>query len=62
MGHSRKGFIGKVIGDKAADRAAGTIGVTLSLATQGVQVIRVHDVLSVRHALLLFEATGGMNA
>ena len=62
VGHSRKGFISKVIGDKAADRAAGTIGVTLSLATQGVQVIRVHDVLSVRHALLLFEATGGMNA
>ncbi|OYV81988.1 MAG: dihydropteroate synthase, partial [Planctomycetia bacterium 21-64-5] len=32
VGHSRKGFIGKIIGDKMADRTAGTIGVTLALA------------------------------
>jgi dihydropteroate synthase len=50
-----------VIGDKQADRTAGTVGVTLSLAAQGVQVIRVHDVAAVRHALLLFEATGGID-
>lgn len=61
VGHSRKGYIGKVIGDKEADRTAGTIGVSLSLAAQGVQVLRVHDVLPVRHALLLFEATGGLS-
>jgi dihydropteroate synthase len=59
VGHSRKGFIGKVIGDKTADRTAGTVGASLSLANQGVQVIRVHDVAAVRHALLLYEATGG---
>lgn len=61
VGHSRKAFIGKVIGDKEADRTAGTIGVAISLATQGVQVIRVHDVAAVRQALLLFEATGGLD-
>ena len=61
VGHSRKAFIGKVIGDKEADRVAGTIGVALSLATQGVQIIRVHDVAAVRQALLLFEATGGID-
>jgi dihydropteroate synthase len=61
VGHSRKGFIGKVLGDKAADRTAGTIGVALSLAAQGVQIIRVHDVKPVREALLLFEATGGID-
>jgi dihydropteroate synthase len=60
VGHSRKGFIAKVIGDKEADRTAGTIGAALSLARQGVQIIRVHDVQPVRHALLLFEATGGL--
>lgn len=60
VGHSRKGYIGKVIGDKHADRTAGTIGVSLSLASQGVQVLRVHDVLPVRQALLLYEATGGL--
>ena len=61
VGHSRKGFIGKVLGDKAADRTAATVGVALSLAAQGVQIIRVHDVKPVREALLLFEATGGLD-
>lgn len=59
-GHSRKGFIGKVIGDKEADRTPGTIGVALALARQGVQVIRVHDVAAVRQAMLLFAASGGL--
>jgi dihydropteroate synthase len=59
VGHSRKGFIGKVIGDKSADRLYGTIGGALSLARQGVQIIRVHDVLPVRQALEVFAASGG---
>jgi dihydropteroate synthase len=42
------------------DRMAGTIGVALSLARQRVQVIRVHDVAAIRQALLLFQATGGL--
>ena len=58
----RKGFIAKVIGDKGADPSAGNIGVALALANQGVQVLRVHDVALVRQALLLFEATGGLEA
>lgn len=61
VGHSRKAFIGKVLGDKEADRTAGTIGVSLSLASQGVQIVRVHDVLPVRQALELFWATGGID-
>lgn len=61
VGHSRKGFIAKVLGDKEANRTAGTIGGALSLAAQGVQIIRVHDVQAVRQALLLFEATGGID-
>jgi dihydropteroate synthase len=56
VGHSRKRFIGEVLGDSRADRTAGTIGVALSLARQGVQVLRVHDVPPVRQALLLYEA------
>jgi dihydropteroate synthase len=62
VGHSRKGFIGKVLGDKQADRMAGTIGIALALARQGVQIVRVHDVLPVRQALLLFDAVGGILA
>ncbi len=61
VGPSRKGYIGKVLGDKQADRTAGTIGVALALARQGVQIIRVHDVQPVRQALLLFETTGGLD-
>lgn len=61
VGHSRKGFIGKVLGDKEADRTAGTVGSALALATQGAQIIRVHDVRPVREALTLFEACGGID-
>jgi len=82
IGHSRKRFIGELLGKggqatfSASDnsvpdesdhvkvacppfRTAGTIGVALSLARQGVQILRVHDVGPVRAALLLHEATGG---
>lgn len=61
VGPSRKGFIGRVLGKQAADRKAGTIGVCLALAAQGVQVLRVHDVEPVRQALLMFAAVGGIN-
>jgi len=61
LGPSRKGFIGKLLGDKHLDRTAGTIGVACALARQGVQIIRVHDVAAVRQALILYEASGGLN-
>lgn len=50
VGHSRKGFIGHVLGDKAADRDAGTLGISLAIALQGVQVIRLHEVRATRDA------------
>lgn len=59
VGHSRKGFIGKLIGNKDVDRAAGTLGVTLALARHGIQIVRVHDVQTTRHALTTFQASGG---
>jgi dihydropteroate synthase len=60
IGHSRKGFIGKLLGDKNADRTAGTLGVSLAVAAAGAQVIRVHDVKATVDALRLFEAAGGL--
>jgi len=60
VGHSRKSFIGAVLATGEADRTPGTIGVALSLARQGVQILRVHDVAPVRQALLLFEAIAGL--
>ncbi len=60
VGHSRKGFINRVAGDRNADPLGGTVGVALALARQGVQVLRVHDVGFIRQALVLFEAAGGL--
>ncbi len=61
VGHSRKGFIGKVLADKEADRMAATLGVSIALALQRIQVLRVHDVAETAHALKLFAAVGGID-
>ena len=60
VGHSRKGFLGKILNDKNADRTAVTVGVSLALAAAGIQVIRVHDIQPVHEALLGFAAAGGL--
>jgi len=60
VGHSRKGFIARVIQDKQADRIPGSIGVSLAMAAKRIQILRIHDVLATRQALLLFEAAGGL--
>ncbi len=61
VGPWRKRFIGEMLGNLETDRRYGAIGVALALARQGVQILRVHDVAMVREALLLFEATGGLD-
>lgn len=53
VGHSRKGFIGKVTGDTSATRVPGTIAVSLHLARAGVHVLRVHDVRETCQALAM---------
>ena len=61
LGVSRKGFIGAIGGaPRAADRAAGTLAVTLAGVAQGIQIHRVHDVEETRQGLALWRAvTGG---
>lgn len=61
VGHSRKGFLAKIIGYADSDRTAATAGSAISLAVQGVQIVRVHDVRPVKEALLAFVATGGID-
>lgn len=57
LGASRKKFIGTISGVGAADtRVAGSVSVALHAASQGVQVIRVHDVSETRQALALWHA------
>jgi dihydropteroate synthase len=63
VGHSRKGFIGKLLeqalGRPAteAERDAATAGAACSLAAAGVHIVRVHAAGQVRAALELFAAT-----
>ncbi|MGB7344441.1 MAG: dihydropteroate synthase [Pirellulaceae bacterium] len=61
IGHSRKGFIAKLLGDKEADRTAGTLGVSLAVAAAGANIVRVHDVKPTVDALKLFQASGGFD-
>lgn len=56
IGHSRKGFVGKILGDKTSDRDAGTLGVTLAVAAAGADLVRVHNVKLTVDALKLFSA------
>jgi dihydropteroate synthase len=60
VGHSRKGFIGKVLGDPDAERDNGSVGVSLAVAAAGADVVRVHAVKPNVEALRLFAAAGGL--
>lgn len=54
VGHSRKGFIGKIVGDEILARDAGTLGISLYLASQGIQILRIHEIRQTRAALKAF--------
>ncbi len=52
IGHSRKSFIGKVLGlDNPNDRLIGSVAVATYLALKGVHIIRTHDVLETKQAI-----------
>ncbi len=55
IGHSRKRFLGKIIGRPVEERLAGTIGVSIALAQQNTDVLRVHDVAAVKDALTAWD-------
>lgn len=61
VGHSRKGFLARILGSSELDRAAATAGSAIELARHGIQIIRVHDVQVVRDAILAFDAVGGID-
>ena len=52
VGHSRKRFLSKVLGRDVEERLAGTIGVSVALADNGADILRVHDVRATRDAIL----------
>lgn len=59
IGHSRKRFLKKLLGREVDERLAGGIGVSIALAAQGVELLRVHDVAAHRDALMVWQTIAG---
>jgi dihydropteroate synthase len=55
IGHSRKRFLSKILGRSVEERESGTVGVSIALAELGVDVLRIHDVRTVRDALVAWD-------
>lgn len=56
LGVSRKNFIGKLSGGDTAGRLSGTIAACVAGAANGADIVRVHDVLECRKAMLVADA------
>ena len=63
IGHSRKGFLGKIVKQtlhreaSIAKRDIATAATACSLADQGIHILRVHDVATVRLALTSYTSS-----
>jgi len=55
IGHSRKSFLKKLLNRDMEERLAGTLGVSIALAEQHTDILRVHDVAAVKDALLAWQ-------
>jgi len=56
IGHSRKSFIGKLLGLEVDDRDVATAAISALCAQKGVSILRVHDVEKTVQAVRLAEA------
>ena len=56
IGHSRKAFIGKLLGAEVDNRDVATAAVSALCATKGVSILRVHDVAKTVEAVRMAEA------
>ncbi|MCB9687001.1 MAG: dihydropteroate synthase [Alphaproteobacteria bacterium] len=60
IGASRKAFVGRLTGvERAEDRLHGSVGAALAAAEAGADLLRVHDVLATRQALVVYAACRG---
>ncbi|MEX0715088.1 MAG: dihydropteroate synthase [Planctomycetaceae bacterium] len=59
IGHSRKRFLAKVLGRPVDERTSGTLGVSIALAMQHADILRMHDVQATRDALIAWQAIAG---
>ncbi|MCA9069887.1 MAG: dihydropteroate synthase [Planctomycetaceae bacterium] len=51
IGHSRKRFLKAILGRPVEERLSGTVGVSVALAEQHTDILRVHDIQAVRDAI-----------
>lgn len=56
IGHSRKRFLKKIIGREVDESRFGTVGVSVALAQQHTDILRVHDVAANRDAITAYRA------
>jgi dihydropteroate synthase len=56
VGYSRKSFLSYLAANSSFDRSAAGLDVARSMALQGVQILRVHDVAETRSALAAIDA------
>jgi dihydropteroate synthase len=59
IGHSRKAFIGKLLGTEVDKRDVATAAVSALCAAKGVSILRVHDVEKTVQAVRIAEAING---
>jgi len=59
IGHSRKSFIGKLLGSEVDARDVATAAISALCVTKGVSILRVHDVEKTVQAVRLAEAIMG---
>lgn len=56
IGHSRKRFLKKIVGREVDECQFGTVGISIALAQQHVDIVRVHDVAANRDAIVAYRA------
>ena len=56
VGHSRKSFIGKIMGQPPQDRLEGSLSAAVLSVSQGAHLLRVHDVAATKKAILVADA------
>jgi dihydropteroate synthase len=56
IGHSRKRFLKKLLGRPVDERSFGTVGISVAVALQGAEILRVHDVAATRDAIVACQA------
>jgi dihydropteroate synthase len=56
IGHSRKRFLGKILGRPVDERSLGTVGISLAAAHLGADILRLHEITPSRDCWMAWNA------